>query len=92
MFQKPTGKVKMVGVETQEGLFEGILRKGMAEQAHLSRSEVKDLWHQRLGHVSSDNIRASLPHVKGEEKDSHDSKETEEVGILRRKVGGEAIG
>lgn len=73
IFQKPTGRVEIVGVEIGEGLYEAVLKECMTQLAYLPRSEVKNLWHPRQGHVTSDTIRTSSPHVEVVEKGYLDS-------------------
>lgn len=65
MMHKASGEIKMVGFETDEGLFKAALKIAKPEQAHASIATNDHVWHERLGHIGKKVLRESAPHVRG---------------------------
>lgn len=64
LMHKPTGQIKMVGIETTEGLYEALVSV-CSGVANIVTEKQKSIWHERLGHCSSDVLRDTIPHVRG---------------------------
>lgn len=64
LMHKPSQDVKMVRVEISDGLYEtvGTVCDGVTK---ILTGKQRRQWHQRLGHCSSDVLKATLPHVRG---------------------------
>lgn len=64
LFHKPSGEVKMVGIETNSGLYRAVV-KVRQEEANVATNKTGVNWHERLGHCSRKTLQATLPHVNG---------------------------
>lgn len=64
LFNKKSKDVKMVGIETNEGLYEAALDVQM-EQAHAAVITKEKPWHKRMGHCGKETLLKSIPHVDG---------------------------
>lgn len=72
LYHEPTGKVKMCGFETANGLYQAVAQVYVNE-AHVGRNKTVGAWHERLGHKSSELLRASVPHVHGIDRNELDA-------------------
>lgn len=64
-FHKPSCEIKMVELEASDGVFEAVLRVQNCEQAHVSTTRTRSIWHDHLGDCSGDVLRPFLPYVRG---------------------------
>lgn len=66
LYQKPSRIVKLLGIQTKEGLYPAVLQVVKAgDQVHLTRGRAGDTRHQRLGHCSDKVAKESVPHIYG---------------------------
>lgn len=61
--EKSFDDVKLIGLETSDGMYEAVLRVEPPVEAHLIKSSISNLWNQRPGHCSDEVLKASVPHV-----------------------------
>lgn len=66
LHHKPSGEVKMCGIETGEGLYEAVAQVFL-DQAHVAKTTSMNVWHRRLGHASNELLQASVQHMHGVE-------------------------
>lgn len=64
LFNKKSGDVKMIGIETKEGLYEAALKVRL-EKAHTAVCAKEKPWHERMGHCGKETLIRSLPHIDG---------------------------
>lgn len=65
LFQKDSGVVKMIGLETDEELFEAALHVVRTEQAHVATETSGNMWNARMGHCGDEVLWKSFPYICG---------------------------
>lgn len=64
LFHKQSGEIKMVGVETNSGLYRVVVKvRQEKENAETNNADFK--WYERLGQCSQKTLQVTVPHVYG---------------------------
>lgn len=62
---RASGGIKIVGFETDKGLFKVAIKISKPEKAQTSIATNGHVWHERLGHIGKQVFRESAAHVRG---------------------------
>lgn len=60
-----SGETKMVGLKTDDGLYQAIVKVSESERAHIPPQSCSLLWHRRLSHCRMETLKNSVPLKRG---------------------------
>lgn len=85
--QEPVDVVKVIGLETEERLYQAIVPAQIPKQAKFSNYKPDNMWHGRMGHISDEVLRETLSLINGINKmDVEATKHREESALVSSKM------